>query len=315
MKNANNNPASNKLGSGVTEEKIEEAVSKSGFPLQTRIAANLVSKKFMVQEEWCYKDIDTNEDRTTDILASRYFTPEKKGSHIYPVLNLLIECKKHELPYIFFLSDKKDDWLPNFPLLSGFPAECINVTSDDDPSSWELSIVEAFGLQKNSFMEKPPVCTSFTKCVRKGTDLDLSGEAFSSLVLPLAKAMEQLKLSSRPPDSVLYYHFHTIIAIGLLEAPMVGVNVSEQGHDFISLPWVRLIRHEPLEDTDPFFAPKVYVIELIHKDYFSDYLTSSLLPFFGELSNLAYKHEKELISGKAFASGMGRDLGMILRKG
>jgi hypothetical protein len=61
----------------------------------------------------------------------------------------------------------------------------------------------------------------------------------------------------------------------MLESPMIAVNVSEQSHELILLPWVRLVKHEPLEETNPFFVPKIYAIELIHKDYFSDYLRNN----------------------------------------
>lgn len=95
MKTAPNNPVTNKLGTGVTDEKIEEAVPKSGFPPQTRIAG-LLSKEFDVREEWSYVDVDSKEERTIDILASKYYKIDnltKTGSHVYPVLDLVIECK------------------------------------------------------------------------------------------------------------------------------------------------------------------------------------------------------------------------------
>lgn len=36
-----NNPSTNKLVAGVTEEKIDWAVKKSGYPLQTRVSQKL----------------------------------------------------------------------------------------------------------------------------------------------------------------------------------------------------------------------------------------------------------------------------------
>jgi hypothetical protein len=65
------NPASNILGSGVTEAQVAEAISKSGYPLQTLVVKDSLNS-FSVEEEWSFIDADTGTLRTIDIHASRW---------------------------------------------------------------------------------------------------------------------------------------------------------------------------------------------------------------------------------------------------
>ena len=103
MKRVPSNPGSNKLGSGVTEKAVNEAVAKSGYPLQTIIARSLRGQEFGVNEEWSYIDRDTSDLRTLDIMAAKLFYDfESEPTRVRPTLNLLIECKQSNLPFIFF---------------------------------------------------------------------------------------------------------------------------------------------------------------------------------------------------------------------
>jgi len=302
-----NNPPSNKLGAGLTEADVSAAVSKSGYPLQT-IVANSLHPQFHVQEEWSYIDKDTQEARTIDILAVKQlydFTQEQP--RVRPTLDLLVECKQSALPYVFFLASSRP-WVPHFPLLAGLFKHTLNITTDDDASSWELSVLNALGLDFHPFITREPeYCISFAKSVRKGSDVELSGsEAFHGLVLPMLKAMYHFQTVESPPKTAWYFDCHLCIGIGVLDAPMVGVRVSEQSHDLTLLPWVRVVRHETDEIPDWHHRTRLFAIEIVHKDFLQDYLDKHLLPFAEEFSKLTIKHQQVLASGEAFATGMGK---------
>jgi hypothetical protein len=71
----------------------------SGYHLQTVVARQL-SGSGVVTEEWSYRDRISGEPRPLDVFAHRRL---KAGSVKCDIsLNLLIECKKSDLPYIFF---------------------------------------------------------------------------------------------------------------------------------------------------------------------------------------------------------------------
>src|SRR6059036_3566743 len=117
MKEAADNPASNKLHSGVTESQLDEATSRSGYPLQLRVARDL-STSFSVLEEWGYIDRDTKEPRSLDIYAHRSLLVVAQSA-FQSDLVLLVECKRSDLPFVFFeaaVQSRPSD----FPTIAGF---------------------------------------------------------------------------------------------------------------------------------------------------------------------------------------------------
>ena len=305
MKAARINPPTNQLGSGVTEKDLQDAVSKSGFPVQT-IVANFLRPKFHVQEEWGYIDKDSKEPRTLDILAE-HSLHDPTNLRVRPILNLLIECKQSALPYVFFLSEGKP-WIPRFPLTAGLREESVTIATDDDPSSWSVPILTSFGLDSHPFIKEVEYCMSFAKCVRKGNDLELVGsEPFHALILPILKAMHHFRVTEAPKKSHVYFDCHLVCGIGVINAPMVGVHVGEQSHDLMLLPWVRVVRHEADVVEDLHTGKSLFAIDIVHKDFFRVYVAEQVLPFAEAFSRLAIKHQEVLASGKAFATGIGKD--------
>jgi len=306
-----NNPLTNKLGSGLNEADILAAVSKSGYPLQT-LVANFLRERFAepsyVQEEWSYVDEDTHKLRNIDILAEKWlwdFTP--KQPRVRPTLSLLIESKKSDLPYVFFLSSSRP-WIRHFPLLAGLVGDTLTITTDDDASTWEFPVLDALELNSHPFIKKEPeCCLLFTKCERKGKKVELSGsEPFHEIVLPLLKAMHHFQIAESPPKTAFYFDCHLTIGVGVLDAPMVGISVSEQSPDLTLLPWLRVVRHETEESPDWTHPTRLFAIDIVHKDFLQDYLDKHVLPFAEEFRRLVIKHQQVLASGQAFATGMGK---------
>ena len=196
MKQLPDNPPSNHLGPGLSEIDVSNAVERSGYPLQTVVADLLRESGYDVQEEWSYLDRDTKELRTIDIFAEKLlFDLEEEVPKVRPTLNLLIECKRSVMPYVFFLSVAKPV-LSDFPLIAGLPKPEIMISTDDDASIWVRPVLHALGLESHPFFEQrhpffqyPEYCTTFSKCVRRGSDIELSGsESFHGLVLPILKS-------------------------------------------------------------------------------------------------------------------------------
>src|SRR5271169_1242553 len=66
MKMHSDNPSSNTIGAGISEESLKQAVKESGYPLQA-VAADQLKRTFeaskihsyLIKEEWPYIDDDT----------------------------------------------------------------------------------------------------------------------------------------------------------------------------------------------------------------------------------------------------------------
>lgn len=307
MNQSENNPNSNQLNAGVTEALVLDAVRRSGYPLQTFIADLLRENQLGVQEEWSFIDKDLGDLRALDIHASKRLYDLKGNHRVRPHLNLLIECKQSDLPYMFFKAIG-NTWLPDFPRIGGLSKDEIVISTDDDRSTWSHSIINALQLDKHDFHTQSVFCHTFSKCVRKGKELELSGsDAYNGLVLPLTKAVQHLVHAERPGETAAYFDAHLILGVGVVDAPMVTVEL-ENGSPILSMtPWVRVLRHEYVDSDGWWERNKMRAIDVVHKDYFSQYLLGGLIPFAEEFGQLVLKHSKEVSTGEAFVSGMGRN--------
>ena len=106
----------------------------------------------------------------------------------------------------------------------------------------------------------------------------LSGSnSYNNLILPLVSAFEYYKKIERPPKTAVYFDAYLSFCIGVLDAPMIGVIIKKKKHEKILLPWVRLIKHDPKIINK--FNINLYVIDIVHKDFFNKYIENHLLPF------------------------------------
>jgi hypothetical protein len=297
------NTPENQLGPGATEQQVFEAVRKSGYPLQTVIASSL-RMDFSVQEEWSFLDNDTGALRTLDIWASRRIYNEQPL--VRPILDLLIECKQSDLPFVFFISATKP-WLREFPYFAGLAQDRIVVRTDDNPSTYNTSILSALSLEEHPFMrDAVESCMSLSKCVRKGKEIELSGtDAYQNVVLPLVKALRYFKKQEQPPKTAVYFDCHVPLAIAVIDAAMVAARVENNTSSLRLTPWVRVVRHEAVEAEHWSNRTQSFGVDVVHRSFFDKYLQQHAIPFALKFAPLAVKHQKELSSGKGFVPGMG----------
>jgi hypothetical protein len=180
------NPPENQLSKGVEEDKLLDAVRVSGYPLQSVVAREL-SSHFTVTEEWGYKDKTENVHRTLDVYCFR----ELKGTEpITPRLHLLVECKRSDLPYVFFVPGVSR--LPkDFPEMLG----CGSFSLSIPQGTQDASAADFFCANELSFVSPgPAIATAFARAERRNKGgFELSGGVpFNQVVLPLASAMEQI---------------------------------------------------------------------------------------------------------------------------
>jgi len=308
MKVAQNNPGTNVLRSGVSDEMVEQAIHSSGYPLQLVVAQQL-SSEFSFQEEWSFVDPDSGSTRNIDLLTSKeLFEWKEPQPRVRPELNLVIECKQSDLPYVFFLSGSQP-WIPDYPVISGLKSKNIVLTSDDDPSSWSFRPLHVLGLERHPFLtESVPFCMTFSKCVRKGQNLTLSGsDAYQNLVFPILKAVSHFDHVQSPPSTAYYFDCHMVIGLAILDAPMVGVRLTGTGSETEILPWARVVRHQPCDDEHKAERSQILGFDVVHKDYLMTYITEHVMPFAGAFSELVLKHTHELADARGFVSAMGEN--------
>jgi hypothetical protein len=300
------NTPENVLGAGLTEEQLLNAVKQSGYPLQTQVANELRKREFVVSPEWSFIDRDTNELRAIDIRASLALWDYDKDPRVRPHLELVIECKQSLLPFVFFTGEEMQ-FRASLPFLAGLLKDKIEVYTDDSGSAWIFPIGYALGFSEQPFYKLPPVGYTFSKAVRNGNKVSLSGqEPYQQLILPLVKAASFLAEKEAPPETYLWFDAYLTVLIAVVDAPMSCA----QGEQIKMTPWVRVLRHEnvPSEASDEASdAGRLWVIDVVHKSFFPKYLDEHLLPFGRHCGDAVLRHEREVAEGVGFAPKMDKN--------
>jgi hypothetical protein len=272
------NPATNALPAGMTLEQLASAIHYSGYPLQSVVAAQLMPD-FVVTEEWGFVDRETGIYRTLDIFAYKNLVGNARaGSRVEPGLILLIECKRSELPYVFFKSPAQRR-VNDFPAIYGLTAGSIELHESQAYTWHEPS--ECLGLAEHSFITPGPVlCSAFSKSLRKGKDFELSGtDPFNKIMLPLVNAIDHaFKLYKLGQVQQVCYP-RLVLSVCVLDAPMVVANAMSDELELF--PWVRVIRQEPKTDKqmEQVHGVRHYAVDVVHKDYLSVFVNEQVLPF------------------------------------
>jgi hypothetical protein len=282
------------LPDGVTTDDLCAAITQSGYPLQAAIANALRDSLahgdyyLTMQEEWAYVDSDTGQVRSIDIFAELPLVkpPTARPLSVTPYLNLLVECKQSEMPYIFFLRGEAPGKHYDFPEIGGLPNLDLTLFSEEDGCADEcpyaMSLYDVYSVGNLDFFEFPcPFAINISKVVRrKSGGIELTGDdSYRSLTLPLMKAADHLKQVSQPQttsaDSNLACRI--IICLAVLRAPMFGVARTGQGDNLSPLPWVRVCRLEPQQPGLPFrTVSNVRYYDCVHEAYLPDYLIALL---------------------------------------
>lgn len=297
------------LPAGVSEDQILKAVAKSGYPLQTVVSHKLRQVEHVQQQlEWGFLDRTTGDMRALDILATINLADDDPNKfRVRAGVALIIECKRSDLPYIFFTESTSP--YGNFPHVAGLKSEQIEVKTDDDRSTWSLRVLHVLGLDRHKFTLGPASCATFSKCERKSQDIVLSGsDPYQSIVLPLRSAVDHYRGALTPTSTAHYFDAQIVIALSVIDAPMLSAVVSDDGTTTLqNVQWQRLWRNEPDAASPGYEYGETSAIDIVHVDYLQVYLEKHLLPFSREFAQRAHAHHEELASSKAFISGMGRD--------
>ncbi|MFJ9059713.1 hypothetical protein [Streptomyces sp. NPDC102409] len=288
---ADDTPEYARLKSGVTGKDLLEAVVRSGYPLQAKVAETLKEAmpenrwRGKIQEEWAYVDRDSEQVRALDVFADiplPHSNDKEGGFREHAKLNTLIECKQSELPYIFFLRHDPPQDSTAFPEIIGtagpdvrcFPT--LDSGSERPDFSYLMSVHDVLACHEFEIFDNPPFhAISLTKAARhRGGKLELTGEdAYRSITLPLLKAADHLIGVSDSRNSASS-PIRFIAPFAVLDAPMIGTVRHEGKNVFLALPWVRMSYLEPFSDREAWnkTESRVRHFDVVHASCLQKYL-------------------------------------------
>lgn len=297
MNQSPDNPAQNKLPDGFRDDRITDAVRRSGYPLQTVVAQALLPR-FQVTEEWGYSDRDTQEHRSLDLFAS-YTITKPAGSQLRPTLALLIECKRSALPYLFFRAAVPET-PREFPAVLGLSD---NYELHVPGGVRYISPSALLRLDEFRFVNSgPPLCNALAKSAGEKNQkaLKLSGTVpYKTTILPLISALEHLRLLYTPVQPP--YAPCVTLCICVLDAPMILVEGTPEDPQLTLSPWVRVVRGEA-QQVERWFKYRQYVVDFVHRQFLADFLSQHLLPFADQFSDRVLQGEPLVLARKGKVS-------------
>ncbi len=308
--NAGGGDMEGQLPAGISLEDLVEAVRSSGYPLQGRVAdavGELVGAPMAaaVHEEWRYVDAESGRSRAIDVRCQIF--PETTGAdleRVRPFIDLMIECKSSDLPWLFFTRPGSGHTVA-LPRIAGLPSEKLRI-SDHEGGSWRLPVVQACGLIAEPFvLDAAPSAGSFARVRRKGKKLELSGtEGWENLTSPLLKAVDYLCDVAAPPATLRSFDARLVIPIAVLDAPMYKVDSDASGTPQIEpISWVRVERHEtPTPGSSP-SRPRLSSFDVVHVDALSTYVPE-VLSFGDHFVHAVRRHQHSLADGHGFVQSM-----------
>lgn len=267
------------LPPGIEPGRLMSAVQASGYPLQTVVARRL-DETFSVSEEWGFVDRTTKERRSLDVFAFKKLGAT--STELEPCLALLVECKRSELPFVFF-SAAIPRVPKGFPSILGLARSKITIegpTIGNSTRVREMPIADAMEFSAFSFVSEPPLAVTFSRIERKGKDYCLSGSVpYNNVVLPLASALEHYGATRVSPDQKQPCFYPTLaICMCVIDAPMVIAGGTPERPELASTSWVRLV-HEEAVLVGSLWQRKHYYIDVVQKSYLDVYLEQALQPF------------------------------------
>jgi hypothetical protein len=281
------------LRHGLTEEQLLSAISESGYPLQSEVVDEIAAALGAVEpsarsifEEWSFEDPDSGKVRQLDALIQQSLPPEGYVTNNLGIptdprellrfqLDFLVECKRSDLPFVFFLRDQLV--VPALPEVVGLPYDYVRFHSGDGEPSASVSCRDVlFGGR----MEEPTnalPAISVSRTYRKGKGVELSGEdIFRGLTTPVRKALERYRAASSPVSGQLYHDVRFVFPLVVLDAPMVGCTVREGVPSLAPIRWARLSLSEPGVSSDWTGFNVRSSLDFVHRDHLREYCTLAL---------------------------------------
>jgi hypothetical protein len=147
----------------MTEDQMREALSRSGYLLESRLERILESHGYYVDANTAYPDPSTGKSRELDIFAMSAVRVTKEMDFVFPVL--LIECVNNPQPLILFTKESVIRGLDAHDVpVSGLP---VKFPDSEHPREW-IALADYLHIEKFHHYCRGRVATQFCSFTRKG---------------------------------------------------------------------------------------------------------------------------------------------------
>lgn len=282
------------LPKGIDPKELVEAVRVSGYPLQAVVAREL-NENFNVVEEWGFVDRASQEHRSLDVFAHRRLAVT--SPRLQTSLSLLVECKRSELPYVFFATAIPHS-PPGFPSIVGLPWRTFSL-SQEGAGSIGIPPADFLRCSEFPFVKAPATAATFCRVERKGKGLSLSGAVpYNTVVLPLASALEHYadsRSGALATQPCLYPTFALCVCV--IDATLVVAGGTPESPELSTARWIRLVHEEALRE-DRWWRRRQYYVDVVSREFLGEFLDGHVLPFAEQVALRMAEREELVVTGK-----------------
>ncbi len=297
------------LGPSMSAEKLAEAVDRSGYPLQTVVAAKLAARGLRVEEEWTFEDPESAKHRALDVLgeysAGDFVSTDDVATTV--LLALLIECKQSRHPYLAFEAVAPPAF-DRYPPVVGLGRRIIELKPDDETQNWfrEFPVSVILSMADEPLVQHPPTATTLSRAVAKGKEFELSGEEpYNAVIRPLVKAAsayrEHWHQSIQGRVGSLNLVGRLVLPVAVIDAPLVLVRGTPGNSDLVAANWVRVVSRRP--PTRTWRADRFDVVDIVHASFVDRFLDDYALPFARKYYEAVPSIHGALRTGRAVVEG------------
>ncbi|MDO8268726.1 MAG: hypothetical protein Q7T32_12965 [Moraxellaceae bacterium] len=293
------------------EQKIQDWLEKSGYPLELYVAAELQKRGYLCSKSDLYVDVNTNQPREIDVVG--YHHGFDGGSYVI-CRKIVFECKKSDKPVLALCASNEVKPKFEYQLFHGDP--------EDLPSPNAMACITLMRMQEEEriyavggFSSNSPSAYSLVSAFSNSDAHLFSGLMGLVTASTYHRRLQKEFFENSHSDLSLHiqdrniFEFH--VACLVVDAPLYNVTLSSSGEPIleksnwsvamVQLPW----RFNPHDSSDR------YCVHVVTKDHLPSFLEATEL-----LANFTGKEElvRHLLSTKPRREGLARQFMSRLRK-
>lgn len=253
----------------ITLKQAKEALSRSGYLLESHIETLLLANGFYVESNTAYLDPLTGKSRELDLYAIQGWKLSRNYDFIFPVL--LIECVNNPQPIAFITKESIVDFINIDALqMAGLP---VKVFSFDKEKGW-TPIRDYLKMQDYHHYCRGRIATQFCSFSKKRATEEWMALHEDSQFDSLRKLCDVVEYTvdkqftswsfSEAPEPINIELYHPVL---VLQGKLVEVRTSRRGTRLMDANHIQFRRTAIVKN-----EPRDYQIDVVTSEYFQKYL-------------------------------------------
>jgi len=254
----------------ISEKEIKDAIEKSGYLLEQRVAP-ILEKKYFMQRNQAFLDSETGKSREYDINAMGAIRLYKKGyNFIFPIL--LCECENNAQPVVFFTEESIISFLHHYEVkVSGIPVKFLH-------KDGFIALSEFTGMENFHHYCKGPVATQYCSFQLKkdksswiAIHTDIQHDTFNTLIKVLEYEIAKHYDGWAPPkqNEKEYINIQIYYPLLILQGQLYSAKLKNNRLKLTEINHVQFRKQVSLPQKS---GPEMYQIDVITEKYLPYYL-------------------------------------------